>query len=79
MKKLFIPIVAFGLVATLGSCKKAWTCNCSIVTSASGTSTTTSTTYTLNDMTHSDAQKNCDNIPASVANPYQTVTCSLAN
>ena len=57
MKKLFGILFVVGLVVALSSCKKDWTCECTMTDSATSTSTTTS--YNINDVTKGDAESAC--------------------
>lgn len=52
MKKFFLPVVALFFVVGLSSCKKDWTCTCTIMGDVS------SEVYT--DISRSDARDRCD-------------------
>lgn len=78
MKKLVLAVAVVGGLAALTSCKKDWTCECTITTTGTVNSTTTAdTVYT--DMKKADAQTACDANDASVSILGESITteCEL--
>ncbi|GAB4303006.1 MAG: hypothetical protein Kow0068_25480 [Marinilabiliales bacterium] len=73
MKKVLGIVLFLGIIAVFTSCKKDWTCECTLTDSA--TNTTTTTTYTINDATKSDAQTSCDAYELSAGSV--TYACEL--
>jgi len=75
MKKVtFIAIAAF-FTLSLASCKKDWSCKCTVTTA--GVSGTTETTFNA---TKKDAEDSCTALEtsASVAGVSSTTTCELS-
>ncbi len=70
MKKVFTFIAAVAIVASLSSCKKDYTCDCTVT--AAGISTTSSSAITAK---KSDAESACDAMATTVAGV--TKTCEL--
>ncbi|MFH2141952.1 MAG: hypothetical protein ABIJ97_05990 [Bacteroidota bacterium] len=73
MKKLAGLLLAAGILFMFSSCKKDWTCECTISYSDSTPSTTI--TYTINDVTKKDAQDACGNY--SITAGTATYACDL--
>ncbi|MCB9222806.1 MAG: hypothetical protein H6582_01410 [Crocinitomicaceae bacterium] len=60
MKKLFVLVLAVGaLVVTTTSCKKEWTCECTVLGFTGDT--------TLTDISKSDAKDYCDSQDAAAS------------
>ncbi len=75
MKKVtFIAIAAF-LTLSLASCKRDWSCKCTVT--VNGASSTTEGTINA---TKSDAEEQCDkgNASATVAGVTSTTSCELS-
>lgn len=86
-KHLFFGLISLSLI----SCKKTWTCNCTITTTTSGVygngTTTAQSTSSIPDQKKSDAEKICEdsetnsNNYSNTFNPQeisQNASCSLA-
>jgi hypothetical protein len=73
MKKVFIAITALFLVASVSSCKKNWTCSCTV--SIGGVSTPYS--YPIDNATKSTATSACNSYVTTVSAYGGNATCTL--
>ena len=70
MKKIFIAVAVIGFIATVSSsCKKDYTCECTV----SGTTQTS----TITNSTKSDADKSCTDIESTYKVADPSATCTL--
>lgn len=78
MKKFLVLAVIAGGALTIASCKKDWTCTCTVTTSGIVNSTTTTDTV-YQDMTKADAETACtaNNGSASAFGQSVSTDCSL--
>lgn len=73
MKKLTGLLLVAGLILMFSSCKKDWTCECTVTyqdNSPSG-----SVSYIITNETKGDATDDCDN--HKIENPVYTYACEL--
>ncbi|GAA4462103.1 hypothetical protein GCM10023093_08010 [Nemorincola caseinilytica] len=73
MKKLF-PLMVVAVAASMfTSCKKDYTCTCTITTG----STTVTQPYALGKQSKSDAKDACDKMSATYTTALSTASCKL--
>jgi len=75
MKKM-IPVAAMAVFALMfTSCKKDYTCSCTVT--VTGQSTTTPVSATFTKTTKSDAQSNCDKMKTTYTTAATTADCHI--
>ncbi len=77
MKKV-LPLMVMAVAASLfTSCKKDYTCTCTMTNTIMGSTTTNSQAYPIKDASKGDAKKACDDMTTAFTLGTTTASCKL--